>query len=100
MPRLMALASFAAPLAIAVLAVLAAADSRACNERKSVIEPLKDAHAEEPIGIVMGLNGSVIELLRGTSGSWTILMTPSAGVTCIIAAGESWEAVARKQTAW
>ena len=44
----------------------------------------------------MGLanNGGVIEILSSGAGkSWTIILTMPNGVTCMIAAGDSWEAL-------
>jgi len=44
----------------------------------------------------MGLanNGGVVQILSSLSGtSWTIILTMPNGVTCMIAAGENWEAL-------
>ena len=43
----------------------------------------------------MGLaaDGSVVEVLAATSGSWTILVTKPTGVSCVVASGEAWDHV-------
>ena len=47
----------------------------------------------------MGLasNGSMIEIFASPNGSWTIVMTQPDGVTCLMAAGESWEDLPQKK---
>ncbi len=45
----------------------------------------------------MGLasSGGVVEVLTNEKGSsWSIIVTMPSGVTCLVAAGEGWEAVA------
>ncbi len=44
----------------------------------------------------MGLasSGGVVEVLTNEKGSsWSIIVTTPAGVTCLVAAGEGWEAL-------
>ena len=38
-------------------------------------------------------NGGVLEVLSSEKGSWTILVTMPNGVSCMLATGQSWEAL-------
>ena len=43
----------------------------------------------------MGLStdGGLIEIYSSEKGTWTILVTRPSGITCLVAAGDNWEAV-------
>ena len=49
----------------------------------------------------MGLaaNGSVLEVLASKDGTWTILITSPNGTSCVVAVGDSWEALKANKTA-
>lgn len=83
-------------LAAGCVAVVLAAPSIAlaapvCSERDSIIAKLKDKYGEAERG--MGLSGSeaVIEIWSSEkTGTWTIVLTKPNGVSCVMAAGNSW----------
>jgi len=37
-------------------------------------------------------NGSLVELYTSENGTWTLMLTRPDGVSCLIAAGQNWEA--------
>lgn len=81
---------------ITVISNGAAARQPACTERSEVISHLAKKYAESPVAIGLANNGGVIEVLSSNKGSsWTIVITMPNGMTCMIAAGESWESVPR-----
>jgi hypothetical protein len=46
----------------------------------------------------LGANNMVVEVFAsGTSGSWTITVTGSDGVTCLVASGQAYEATAETE---
>lgn len=50
----------------------------------------KYKEAQQGFGIT-NKGKSVLEIYTSERGTWTVLMTNSVGVTCIVAVGHSWE---------
>lgn len=67
-----------------------------CTDRSTVLNHLSSKYSEAPVGMGVANNGGVIELLSSKAGkTWTIILTMPNGITCMIAAGESWESLSR-----
>ena len=65
-----------------------------CTERGKVIVHLDKKYGEVPVAMGLANSGGVIEVLSSKTGeSWTIIITMPDGNTCLIAAGENWEAL-------
>lgn len=82
---------FFAALTVALLAAPATHARSICAERDSMISKLKDKYGEAERG--MGLSGgeAVVEIWSSSkTGTWTIVMTRPDGVSCVMAAGDSW----------
>ncbi len=62
-----------------------------CAERRAVVANLENTYSEAPVSMGLASNGSVIEVLASPSGSFTIILTQPNGLSCVMAAGESWE---------
>jgi hypothetical protein len=81
-------------LALTLLAAgPAAAQSRNCSAHASVVAQLAEKYGEtrQSIGIAQG--NAVIEVFASSAtGTWTIIVTTPDGPTCLIAAGEAFEA--------
>jgi hypothetical protein len=81
-------------LALTVLAAgPAAAEGRNCNAHAAVVAQLAEKYGEtrQSIGIAQG--NAVIEVFASReTGTWTITVTTPDGPTCLIAAGEAFEA--------
>lgn len=82
--------------AIAALLPASAASSEPatgppCAARSQVINTLQSHWAEFPIGRGLSTDGRAIEIYVGPSGSWTIIATTPAGVSCLVVMGEAWE---------
>lgn len=72
----------------------AADDSPVCSERTSVLQQLSAQYKEAPVAMGLANNGGMIELLRSRDrATWTLILTMPDGMTCLIAAGQSWERV-------
>jgi hypothetical protein len=69
-----------------------AAAQTVCAEHAEVVKELGARHAETPIALGLAANGGVIEVFSTGDGStWTMVITMPDGMTCMMAAGESWE---------
>lgn len=80
------------------LMVLAAdrvvAQSSNCAPRATVIERLTEKYGETRRSIGLGSNNVVVEVYASdASGSWTIIATLHNGMSCLVAAGQSFEAM-------
>lgn len=72
-----------------------AAQTRNCAPRKVVIERLAEKYGESRQAIGIGQQGMVMETFASAeSGSWTITVTMPTGMTCLMASGQSFEALA------
>lgn len=71
-----------------------AAASPPCAPYEHMARFLADRFGETPRGIGLVDDKRVVQLFASVEGSWTILVTNTAGRACIMAAGEGWEAVA------
>lgn len=86
------LASTAALLS--ALTLPATAQQVYCDERPAVIDYLSTQFDEQPLAIGLANNGGVIEILASRArDSWTLIITQPNGMSCLIAAGENWEAL-------
>ncbi len=82
--------------AAAVIGVVspAIAEQQLCTERKAVVTQLSKQYSEAPVAMGLANNGGLLEILSSDNGqSWTIILTMPNGISCMIAAGESWEAL-------
>ncbi|MDW3208164.1 MAG: hypothetical protein R8L07_21735 [Alphaproteobacteria bacterium] len=84
-------AAFVAALALAWPLKVADAQAAACGLRDSVVERLKIGFNETEAGYGVTGSGMVAELFVSDSGSWTIVITRPDGISCLVAAGQSWE---------
>jgi len=65
-----------------------------CGPRADFLRHLQDKYGERPVGIGLTGGGGVLELLVEPGGkSWTIFVTTPGGVSCVVAAGQAWEAL-------
>ena len=84
-------------LATTVLLPLAAAAQTApnCAPRETVVARLASTYGETRQSIGLGSNNSVVEVFASVeSGTWTITVTTAAGLTCLVASGQSFETLA------
>ena len=65
-----------------------------CTARDQVLGHLGSNYSEAPVAMGLANNGGVIEVLSSGKGTtWTIIITMPSGVSCLLAAGESWESL-------
>ncbi len=62
-----------------------------CLPHDDAVSNLKQHYDEDAIGLGLSNKGqSVVELFVADTGSWTILVTNTQGVSCVAAAGQNW----------
>ncbi|MBX6323635.1 MAG: hypothetical protein IRY94_17600 [Rhodospirillaceae bacterium] len=78
--------------ALAVPVASAANAGAPCSSRKDVLSQLSQKYKEAPVAVGLATNGNLIEVLTAADGAtWTIIQTSPAGMSCLVAAGESWQ---------
>ncbi len=66
----------------------------ACDKRAEVMTHLERKYSEAPVALGVANNGGLVELLTTKEGAtWTLIITLPSGMTCLLAAGESWESI-------
>ena len=85
----------ASSLCIASLLTAQPVDAQSrCGPRANVIETLESRYQEQRIGVgVAGNQAAVVELFVSEAGTWTIIVTRTSGVSCMVSAGQGWETV-------
>ena len=69
------------------------AQEATCGPRNDLIAQLQSRYLETRRAVALTANNSVLELFVAESGSWTILVTHTSGMSCLIASGEAFETV-------
>ncbi len=71
-----------------------AAGRRNCAARQVVLEALARTYGETRQSIGLGADNAVIEVFASTeTRTWTITVTTPDGQTCLVASGQSYEAL-------
>jgi len=79
-------------LGSAAPAVQAEETLRICGPRDRIVDRLLASYQEEQTFTGMTTGGSLVELFLSPEGSWTFLHTTPDGLSCLLAAGNDWEA--------
>ena len=89
----------AAVAAILLLCLPSAVSGQSrCDSRGRLIAHLAERYRETPIALGVDNGGRLIEVLATADGAtWTIVVTSPQGRSCMVAAGEGWRAVPRKE---
>jgi hypothetical protein len=89
--------SLCAAAAVAVLSFhpmpVATAQDTPCAERNNVVDTLGSQYKESPRAIGLVSKEAVLEIFVSDSGTWTVVVTDPQGVSCVLAAGQSWEEI-------
>jgi hypothetical protein len=70
-----------------------AAAAPQCGNHDKIVDVLKNKFKETRH--VMGVVNShaVMEIFKAPQGSWTMVITDTKGISCIVASGEAWQDV-------
>jgi len=84
--------TFTALMLGSVATALPAMAQSPCGPRDQLIEKLEDSYGENRMGAGLRGNASIFEIWASAdSGSWTILVTDTDGISCVMATGEYWQ---------
>ena len=61
-----------------------------CGERKKLVAELAKKFDEHRQAVGLVSANSVLEVFVSKQGNWTILMSSTTGMACILAAGSTW----------
>ncbi|WP_413463814.1 hypothetical protein [Alloyangia pacifica] len=71
------------------------AESQTCGPRDIVVARLAETYGESRQSIGLGSNNAVMEVFASDeTGTWTITVTSTSGVTCLVASGLAFETLA------
>lgn len=91
---LFALSLGIAGVVLALHAAKAQTTTASCAEHKQVVERLATKYGETRQSVGLARNNSMLEVFASAkSGTWTIIITLPDGMTCLVAAGEAYEAI-------
>jgi hypothetical protein len=83
------------------LGVSATADaaSPGCGPRTELLRQLAKQFKEAPAAVGLVNSGALVEVLTsGDGATWTILISRPDGTSCLVAAGQEWQALKRVAT--
>lgn len=88
--------ALAATVALAIMGTDALAQNmRNCGPRDHVLNRLAEGYGETRQSVGLGANNAVIEVFASEeTGTWTITVTTPNGLTCLVASGQAYEALA------
>ena len=82
-------------LALATAATQAGAQSN-CDHHDKIVARLAAGYGETRQAIALTSGGHVIEVFASQeTGTWTITVTAPGGLTCLVSAGEAYQAIAQ-----
>ena len=82
-------------LALTMAATAATAQQAPCQTRSKLIENLAEKYKESSVAVGIANGGKLVEVLTTDGGgTWSIIMTSPAGISCLVAAGEGWRKLA------
>ncbi len=91
MTRLISLSLAAALLFAAFASATAKAEQGpVCAPRDTIVEKLTTQFKETRRSYGLQGAAAVFEIYASEKGTWTMIMTQTTGVTCVLAAGDAW----------
>ena len=88
--------AFLTALFLALVTMAPAGWSQApnCGPRDAIIAELQGRYGESVRNMGLDQNNAIVEVYASdATGTWTIVVTTAAGMSCLVAAGEGWEMV-------
>ena len=67
-----------------------------CTGRSELQRYLGTAYAEKIVAVGMVNEQAIMEVYVADSGTWTVVLTSPAGVSCLVLAGQGWQSTWRK----
>ncbi len=74
---------------------IANAQTQRCGPRTAIVETLAQKYGESRQSMGLAANNAVVEVFASDdTGTWTITVTGTNGLTCLVASGQSYEQLA------
>ena len=73
------------------------AESEYCGERQDILRVLKGRLHERQTALGRTSDGRTLEVFAAPSGSWTVLVSYSSGLSCLVTRGVEWRQIERKR---
>ncbi len=86
-------AGLAAVFSVGVFTSAHAAEKLVCENRSDIIAGLASTYAEAPVSMGFTEQGTVLEILAGPDGNWTMIETLPSGKACLVASGQMWQGI-------
>lgn len=64
---------------------------RSCAARSEVVNFLDKNFAERLTAVGLVNQNAMLEVYAAQSGTWTLLITDTRGISCLLLSGDSWE---------
>jgi hypothetical protein len=65
-----------------------------CHNATEIAKQLGSKYDEAPVAFGLQSNGNLLQIYASEDkGTWTVVSTTPAGLSCILAAGKSWESM-------
>ena len=65
-----------------------------CHNATEIAKQLSSRYSEAPVAFGLQSNGNLLQVYSSEEkGTWTVVSTTPAGVSCIVAAGKRWESL-------
>lgn len=84
-------------IGVLMMAPKKAKAQQVCTMRADLVKMLGDKYKEQPSGQGLVGDRAMLEVYVSDRGTFTIVSSYPNGVACIVAAGNSWEAMERKK---
>jgi hypothetical protein len=82
--------AFASPLG----AQMPPAGAMPCHNANEIAKQLNSRYDESPVAFGLQSNGNLLQVYASEDKStWTVVSTTPQGLSCIVAAGKTWEAL-------
>ncbi|HWK68550.1 MAG TPA: hypothetical protein VNS34_26805 [Rhizobiaceae bacterium] len=79
----------AAALALSIHST--AAQGPSCGPHEAVVKSLAEQYREKAQSVGMIDSKTLLEVFVSDAGTWTIVVTDTAGHSCVLSAGEGWD---------
>ncbi len=80
-----------AAAAVLLLSTVAAGAAELCLPREAAVAQLEQGYDERRTNLGLVEGGQVVlETFVSASGTWTVMLTDTNGVSCVIATGSNW----------
>ena len=90
---------FILAIGLVITAVPAHSQGGLCGKRSAVVAQLESTHGERRVSLGIQQGKRVVETFANIeTGTWTIITSTPAGVSCLIAAGQSFQLEAPAET--